>query len=573
MLGCWLGQCYLQAQVLGGGWFEQCYRPPGARQAGVLQVHAPGWQGGVDKMSRSADDDFYSATWVDSPERGGSGDAVTVGLELLPGGASLAELADDTATTEKQKMTKRKEILDKVLDIKAQAPTVSGMIQGIKDGSDETNERYAAISVYGKSTQHKSSSLDHRMDDMTFEQIEKKLKLGTGSSNDSGKSPGVRRIDINSYHIDLRYKARKEFIPELLSAYGLTSASLSITFSSSSFCEGTENWITFSGWSTSAVENAYKETKAFLDYSQGPLPEFVRVTDLHDLLAFSDIEADMSSHNMRPFIKVRKHSVLCSLGTLRCIVGLRPVELILLFGLKSSENDDKSASFRSFKSNVTKQLRRPLNEKDAKLVLDTLHEGLVNIESTQDKKVSAELNAYTVLFSYLGIFFENQAESIDKQARELIEDFESRHWVVSNDHLDLLQKVNKHLQSFELSLAAHKICFEQFLEQPEKRAMMALSVVTEAIYKVAAANTAAVLTIPEMFEASREIERIFLVTWETIKRVELRLGVLDGQIEDAISQVAKAGEDMQTTVLVVNTATTIVGTCIGLGGMITGTSV
>jgi len=465
-----------------------------------------------------------------------------------------------------------------VVALRQRAPTSHQVRNDIMDEVDNETAHYAVVMV--RKIEADVSVEELRLDDMNFEEIVLRLNQSQESSRQLFQlrdDEASQCIDINQYPLDVRYRVESNVIPAILNRHaGGKSTSLAIKVVSKKsgwydFVDGGRCMIEFSGSDKEAVKSAYLEVKQFVDYSvRTERPAFVRDLDFHDMLSFSDIEANMLNErlNVRPFFKIRKGTVLFSFGTLRGIIGHSPVKLYLLFGL----GDGPCINPR----------RGPINEES---IRDTVGGLQTAIEQINESKASKSLDhhhhqqhhpefiAYNAILSWTNSAFLGLVADLEGRAVNIIEQFKARGFVVSNDHFEDLQKLSKDLEECGKSLSAHRRCLEEeVLNDQVAMAMMSLSYLRSnpSLYKTAESNTFAVLSSTEMLHNSRVVERIFVKAWEKVTGFEARLERLSKDVEDAHYKVKKADKDVQTTVLVVNTAITVLSTCIGFSGYITG---
>ena len=466
-----------------------------------------------------------------------------------------------------------------VVALRQRAPTSHQVRNDIMDEVDNETAHYAIVMV--RKIEADVSVEELRLDDMNFEEIVFKLNQSQESSRHLFQlrdDEASQCIDINQYPLEVRYKVESTLIPSILNRHGGgggKSPSLAIKVVSKKsgwydFVDGGRCMIEFSGSDKEAVKSAYLEVKQFVDYSvRTERPAFVRHLDFHDMLSFSDIEANMLNErlNVRPFFKIRKGTVLFSFGTLRGIIGHSPVKLYLLFGLGDGPRVNPK--------------RGPIDDVSIRDTVGGLQTAIEQITESifskssdhQQPQQQPEFIAYNAILSWTNSAFLGLVADIEGRAANIIEQFKTRGFVVSNDHFEDLQTLSKDLEECGKSLSSHRRCLEdEILNDQTAMAMMSLSYLrcNPSLYKTAESNTFAVLSSTEMLHNSRVVERIFVKAWEKVTGFEMRLERLNKEVEDAHYKVKKADKDVQTTVLVVNTAITVLSTCIGFSGYITG---
>ena len=507
--------------------------------------------------------------------------------------------------------------------VRPRAPTFKQLETRIKEDKDTEGAHYAVYHIEAsaaaasaaaavQSEESASQQVERcRYPDMTFEDIEDKLTELT--RHQATRDDGVKRIDINRFPLDVRYRVEEHIVPQLLARFRASdgtsggSGGLKIAFRSAegntppSFVDGRKCFIEFSGSSPLEVDLAFQEVKQYLrhsvrssakvDLSDGRLFEDV---DLHDLRGFGDIEPNMLAkvppHNERPFIRVRKHAVLISMERIRCVIGPRPGYLgefhfYMIFGLSSpsappqplpsSDKDkDKDKNEQQFHHHQQQQQQQPARgqvhtESVENTVLNMQRNISLTAESFSDE--TAEFHAYRAIFTYVNVAHDNTFRGLYKGTHSIMEEFESRSYVVSSDHLDDLVQVRKELSEFAQSLAGHRLILEALLEQPVVMAMMSLS----EVYKQGKQDNndytaAAVLSSRILMRHARVIERIVASACLKVTDTENKLTKLDEEISLALKRVDKASRDTQNNVLVTNTTVTVIATFIGACGYVTG---
>lgn len=504
------------------------------------------------------------------------------------------------------------------------APTMQQLYQGVLEDGDNEIAKYASIMIrvsphlIPSSPSAKSpedlapamtmADIDRiRIDDMTFEQIEKTLRELGGTPFRSLRGDTPRRIELNRYPLDLRYRLERELLPVLVARMHAAHAEVTILFSDGSqpgimtsprsslptpptidpkqstssprlhsFLDNHECYLEFHGGAKGVAETLCSEVRQFLEYApQNDRPDFLRDLEFHDLLSFSDITKNMLDksrpQNDRPFIKVRKHTVLISMGILRCIICLEPIQLYLLFGL----DDDVPRESGPGMEQASPPTRAPIHEAS---VIDTVHLMQATItaiaHSNRNKDESFEHHAYRAILTYTNITHENYVRSLSRRAEDTIEQFKGLGYVVSNDHFEDLQAIKKQCEAISRSLSSHRQCIEELLDQPILMAMMCLTLLRKeenvSVYKTAESSPQAIMCNAAMLRGGRQVERIFVVAWEKIRLLEEEVSSIDSSIDDSVGQVIKASKDSQTTVLVVNTCLTVFATFAGLSGYMTG---
>lgn len=528
-----------------------------------------------------------------------------------------------------------KEIADDMNEIKGE--TASYAVYSITPGGEESTQGNTQGNTLLSVCAGVRRLAVERCDTMSLSMLERIMKKLTSTVEDAKirreRGGGPKKININQFPLDVRYKVEREIIPAIVERYKafggveielygeLKAAAAAGTVMEAlppSFHDDRNCWIKFSGRNKDLAHNevlqflmdsARSSMKAhFANYEQ-----MFSEVELHDLIALGlgargkrdgegdEMAANMTAINPRPFILVRKHAVLISMGILRCIVSVsssppefKPSELYLIFGPygqakgygKSGQEENIIIDDESERQAV--ETSKAMQAAVSKLANDSKSDREAKIPEKHEQHIYRAVLTYvymsfdTIVKYDEGIKATIKAgskcidEGVDKglmaSVYEILQQFKDCGYLVSNDQMESLQSIGKELSEVLRSLSAHRQCLEEVLNQPVTMCMMSLTYLHEKMLKqdTLETNLAALLADQDLRLNARRIERILGSFLEKFKDLEIKLQSIEEDIDRANGQVSKASKDSATNVFVVNTCITIVATAISFCGYVTG---
>ena len=576
--------------------------------------------------------------------------------QVAGGGAAMGtEHSDDVIISPRERSVSQSDDGEGAELGRGRAPTLitSGQIEKeIADDMNEIKGETASYAVYSitpgdESPQGNSSSTllsvcagvrrlaVERCDTMSLSMLERVLKKLTSTVEDAKirreRGGSAKKININQFPLDVRYKVEREIIPAIAERYkafggveielygelkdARVAAGVVVEALPPSFHDDRNCWIKFSGRNKDLAHNevlqflmdsARNSMKAhFANYEQ-----MFSEVELHDLIALGlgsrgkrdgdgdEMAVNMTAINPRPFILVRKHAVLISMGILRCIVSVsssppefKPSELYLIFGpysqtrdyRKSSQEDDtiiddgnERQAIETAKAMQAAVSKLATSDHDAKI--PEKHEQhiyravLTYVYMSFDTIVKYDEGIKATIKAGMKCVDDGGDKGLMAKVYEILQQFKDCGYLVSNDQMESLQSIGKELSEVLKSLSAHRQCLEEVLNQPVTMCMMSLTYLHEKMLKQDSleTNLSALLADQDLRHNARRIERILGSFLEKFKDLEIKLQSIEEDIDRANGQVGKASKDSATNVFVVNTCITIVATAISFCGYVTG---
>ena len=265
---------------------------------------------------------------------------------------------------------------------------------------------------------------------------------------------------------------------------------------------------------------------------------------------------------LHPYIDVKKNAVLISFGELRCVLSSQ--KLYLLFQENSTGHEAKLESIIKNATNCySKSVQRAGTPRMA--TGESTGASVKNEDTLINFFDEAMLCAIFLETCHMRQYV--RMDVLQRRLAKEAERYKKMNYRISSDDLEArLLPLRKNLDDFLLELRAQKKCLDEAMHRQNNLLFMNVTFLAEHqdIYLRGAS-----LDLLREHDNGKIENQLYNALLRT-RTCERKVFTAESKVAEMMEHVESVKKDDQTTVLVVNTAVTILATCISFAGYVTG---